>query len=56
MKKVSKQREYATMLRAHHSNMKKQQQSRGPAPLAAKPQCVKEAELKRQTVSKLHTS
>ena len=54
MKKVSKQREYATMLRAQHSTMKKQHQSRGPAPLGAKPQRVKEAELKRQTVSKLY--
>jgi len=51
MKKVSKQREYATMLRSQHSTMKKQQQKRATATLAAKPHHVQEAEIKRQAVS-----
>ncbi|XP_068733012.1 jhy protein homolog [Montipora capricornis] len=48
IKKVIKQRDYATMLRAQHSTMKRQRESQGPATLAAKPHPVKEAEMKRQ--------
>lgn len=50
MKKVSKQREYAAMLRSQHSTMKKQE--RNYTQLAVKPQHIKEAEIKRQAVSK----
>lgn len=49
VKKVIKQRDYATMLRAQHSTMKKQKGIKGPVlPSAGKPEQVKEAEMKRQ--------
>lgn len=54
MKKVNKQREYASVLRAQHSTMRKQQERKGPAPPAAKARHVKEAEIKRQAVSKFY--
>ncbi|XP_074633515.1 uncharacterized protein LOC141892220 [Acropora palmata] len=49
VKKVIKQRDYATMLRAQHSTMKKQKGIKGPVlPSAGKPERLKEAEMKRQ--------
>lgn len=49
VKKVIKQRDYATMLRAQHSTMKKQKGIKSPVlPSAGKPEQVKEAEMKRQ--------
>jgi len=51
MKKVSKQREYAAMLRSQHSTMRKQEVGKGSTQLPAKPKHVIEAEIKRQTVS-----
>lgn len=54
MRKISKQKEYASMLRAQHSIMKKQQENKGSAPPAVKPRHVKEAEMKRKAVSKLY--
>lgn len=53
MKKVSKQREYAAMLRSQHLTMRKQEGRKGSTQLSAKPKHVKEAEIKRQTVSSL---
>lgn len=49
MKKVSKQREYAAMLRSQHSTMRKQEEKKGSTQPPAKPKHVKEAEIKRQT-------
>ena len=51
MKKVSKQREYAAMLRSQHSTMRKQEERKGSTQLPVKPKHVKEAEMKRQAVS-----
>ena len=51
MRKVSKQREYAAMLRAQHSTMKKQQEKKGSIQQPFKPKHIKEAEAKRQAVS-----
>ena len=51
MKKVSKQREYAAMLRSQHSTMRKQVERKGSTQLPVKPKHVKEAGIKRQAVS-----
>lgn len=51
MKKVSKQREYAAMLRSQHSTMRKQEERKGSTHLPVKPKHVKEAEIKRRAVS-----
>lgn len=48
MRKVSKQREYAAVLRAQHSTMKKQQERKGAIQQPVKPKHVKQAEAKRQ--------
>lgn len=53
MRKVSKQREYAAMLRAQHSTMKKQQEKKGSIQQPVKPKHIKEAEAKRQAVSSI---
>jgi len=51
MKKVSKQREYAAMLRSQHSTMRKKEEKKGSTQLPVKPKHIKEAEIKRQAVS-----
>ena len=50
MEKVSKQREYAAMLRAQHASMRKQPLGKELRP-PAKPPKLKEADIKRQAVS-----
>ncbi|KAL9965283.1 hypothetical protein ACROYT_G029058 [Oculina patagonica] len=48
MSKISKQREYAAMLRSQHSAMRKQQERKASGQVPVKPKHVKEAEIKRQ--------
>ena len=51
MKKINKQREYATMLRAQHSASRKPWARKGAASVPVKANHVIEAEKKREAVS-----